>query len=90
MLRLGQQRARRADLLGCHRRRSTEFDAAGPGRGQSLVGAFDNQLADELGERGEDVEHQPPAACGGVDRLVQRSEPDTAPPQVDDQRDQVM
>jgi hypothetical protein len=54
------------------------------------VGAFDNQLADELGKRGEDVEHQPPAGSGGVDRLVQRPEPDTSPPQVADQRDEVL
>jgi hypothetical protein len=68
------------DLLGCHRGRSTEFDAAGLSSCQSLVGAFDNQLAGELGERGEDVEHQPAAGGGGVDRLVQRPEPDTSPP----------
>jgi hypothetical protein len=54
------------------------------------VGAFHDELADELGERGEDVEHQPAAGGGGVDRLVQRPEPDTSPPQVTDQRDQVL
>jgi hypothetical protein len=34
---------------------------AGAGGGQALAGAGDDELADELGQRGEHVEDQPPA-----------------------------
>jgi hypothetical protein len=34
------------------------------------VGAFDDEFAQELGERGEDVEHESAAWRGRVDRLV--------------------
>jgi hypothetical protein len=33
----------------------------GAGCGQALIGAGDDEFADELGERGEDVENQAPA-----------------------------
>ena len=36
--------------------------------------AFDDQFADELGERGEDAEDQPAAGSGGVECLVQAFE----------------
>ncbi|MFI7188814.1 hypothetical protein ACIBQ0_03695 [Nocardia nova] len=48
----------RSDLFGFHGRRPPEASAAGPGGGQALVGAIDNQFADELGERGEDMENK--------------------------------
>ena len=48
--------------------------AAGAGGVQALAGAFDDQFADELGERGEDVEDQPAAGSGGVECLVQAFE----------------
>jgi hypothetical protein len=69
-----------ADLLGRHRRRPAETLAAGAGAGggQALVGALDDELADELGQRGEDVEDQTATGRGGVQRLVQRAEPDAA------------
>jgi hypothetical protein len=61
------------DLLGGHRRGPPEARAAGAGGVQSLAGALDDQLADELGQRGEDVEDQPAAGGGGVQRFVQAS-----------------
>jgi hypothetical protein len=64
------------DLLGGHGRRPTEPGAATTGGIQSLAGALDDQLADELGQRGEDVEDQPAAGGGGVQGLVQALEPD--------------
>jgi hypothetical protein len=55
----------------------------------ALAGAFDDQLADELGQRGEDVEHQPAAGGGGVQGLVQALEADPLPAQRGDDGDQV-
>jgi hypothetical protein len=59
--------------------RSAEPYAAVPCGGQAFPGAIEDQLADELGERGEDVEHQPAAGCRGVQRLVHRSPSSTRP-----------
>jgi hypothetical protein len=42
------------------------------------VSPLDDELADELGEGGEDVEHQPPAGGGGVEGLMQGPEADAA------------
>ena len=64
-------------------------DAAGAGGVQALAGALDDQLADELRQRGEDVEDQPAAGGGGVQRLVQALEADTVPAQRADDCDQV-
>jgi hypothetical protein len=55
-----------ADLLGSHGRRPPETRAAGAGGVQALAGALDDQFADELRQRGEDVEDQPTAGGGGV------------------------
>ena len=41
------------------------------GGGQALAGAGDDELADELGQGGEDVEDQPAAGGGRVEGLVQ-------------------
>lgn len=65
-------------------------DAAGLGGGQALVGAFDDEFADELGEGGEHVEDQAAARRGGVEGLFQGSEPDAAAAQVGDDRDEVL
>jgi len=62
VVRPGEQVAGVADLLGCHGRGAAEAGAAGAGGVQSLAGALDDQLADELGQRGEDVEDQSAAA----------------------------
>jgi hypothetical protein len=58
--------------------------ASGPSRG-----ALDDQLADELGQCGEDVEDQPAAGGGGVQGLGQALEPDPALAQPADDADQV-
>jgi len=50
--------------------------AAGPGRGEPVMGAFDDQVVLELGDRGEHVEEQPATRGGGVDALGQRPQPD--------------
>ena len=75
VVRPGQQVAGVPDLLGGHGRGPPQSRAAGPGGVQSLAGAPDDQLADELRQRGEDVEHQPAAGSGGVQGLVQALEP---------------
>jgi hypothetical protein len=48
-----------ADLLGGQGRRPPEARAPGAGGVQALAGALDDQLADELRQRVEDVEDQP-------------------------------
>src|SRR6185437_4758215 len=45
--------------------------AAGPGGGQALAGALDDQLALELIDRAEEVEHQAPPRGGSVDLLLE-------------------
>ena len=40
------------------------------------MGAFDDQVVLELGDRGEHVEEQPATRGGGVDALGQRAQPD--------------
>ena len=45
--------------------------AAGPSGVQALAGALDDQLALELIDRAEDVEHQPPGRGGRVDLLLE-------------------
>src|SRR6267142_1066693 len=63
--------------------------AAAAGGVQALAGALDDQFADELGQRGEDVEDQPAAGGGGVQGLVQALEADSLPAQRGDDGDQV-
>jgi len=52
---------------------------AGSGGGEAVVGAFDDEV---VLERGEHVEEQPAAGCGGVDALGQGAQPDLAGLQV--------
>lgn len=52
--------------------------AAGPGRGQAGLGALSDQLAFELRQGPEDVEHQFAARGSRVDVLRQAAEPDVA------------
>ena len=79
----------RADLLGGHSRWPPEALAAGAGGVQSLAGALDDQFADELRQRGKDVEDQPAAGSGGVECLVQALEAGALPAQRADDLDQV-
>jgi hypothetical protein len=59
-----------ADLLLVHRRGPAESLAAGAGGVQAFAGALDDELADELGEGGEDVEDQAAAGrASGKDRF---------------------
>jgi hypothetical protein len=66
VVRPGQQIPGMTDLLGGHGRRTPEAHAAGPGGVQALPGALDDQLADELRQRGEHVEDQSAAGGGGM------------------------
>ncbi|MFQ6397566.1 transposase family protein [Nocardia sp. KC 131] len=66
----GKDRAGLADLLGGHGRWPAEALPAGACGGQPLVGALHDEFADELGERGEHVEHEPAARGGGVEGFV--------------------
>ena len=52
--------------------------AAGPGGRQALPGALDDQLALELIDRAEEMEHQPSLRRGGVDLLLQHDQADAA------------
>ena len=63
--------------------------AAGPGGGEPVVGALDDQVVLELGDRGEHVEEQPAAGGGGVDALGQGAQPDLAALQVVGERIEV-
>ena len=64
--------------------------AAGPGRGQALPGALDDQLALELIDRAEEMEHQPPLRGGGVDLLFQDDQADAALAQLVGEGEQVL
>ncbi|GHD83310.1 hypothetical protein GCM10010336_74630 [Streptomyces goshikiensis] len=79
-----------ADLFLGHGRRAAEAGATGAGCVQALAGALDDKFADELRERGEDVEDQAPAGRGGVERLMERREADAALSQAGDDGDEVL
>ncbi|MBB2742601.1 UNVERIFIED_ORG: hypothetical protein FHR35_002423 [Microbispora rosea subsp. rosea] len=64
--------------------------AAGASGGQALVGADDDEFADELREGGEDVEDEPAAGGGGVEVLMQRGEADATFAEVGDHVDEVL
>ena len=73
-----QHRLRRPDLDGVQCRRTTTNSATGTAGCQRSPGALTQKLHLELPEGSEDVEDQPPGRAGGVDVLVQRSQPDAA------------
>jgi Transposase, Mutator family len=67
VLRVGEHVAGGSDQpLGGHARSSSDPDACA-GCGQALLGADHDELSDELGQGGEDVEDQAPAGGGGVE-----------------------
>ncbi len=72
------------DLVGCHLELRAAVAAPGPGRGEPVAGAFDDQVVLELGDRGEHVEEQPATRGGGVNALGQRPQPDVTGLQVVD------
>jgi hypothetical protein len=63
--------------------------ATGPGRGQPGGRPLTDEVAFELGQGGEDMEHELAAGGGGVDRLLQAAEPDAAVGQPGDGVDQM-
>jgi hypothetical protein len=67
-------------LVPAQHRRSAAAAAAGPGRGQPRAGPLPDEVAFELGQRGEDVEDELAAGGGGVDCLLQAAEPDYTVP----------
>jgi hypothetical protein len=75
--------------VGSHDRRSAALAAAGPGGGQPGAGAFADEIAFELGQGGEDMEDELAARGGGVDRLLQATEPNVAVCQASDGVDQM-
>jgi hypothetical protein len=64
--------------------------AARPCGVEAVLGALDDQLAFELGDRGQDVEEQPADRGGGVDALLQDPQPDLALLQLDGQGGEVL
>jgi hypothetical protein len=81
--------ASKPDLSPSHRRPTEALSARLRG-GRALVGALDDELADELRQRGEHVEDEPSARSGGVERLFERPEADPALAQTGDDGDEVM
>ena len=77
------------ELLGGHHSRASSDTAACSCFGQSGGRALTSQIALELGECGEDTEHQAAACADRVDRIVQTAEPDLAAPEIADEVDQV-
>jgi hypothetical protein len=85
----GVQLAGQLDLAGVEHRRAAAVAAASPGGYQPGGGALAHQVAFELGQGGEDVEDKLAAGGGGVDRLLERPEPDAALSQAGDDVDQM-
>jgi hypothetical protein len=63
---------------------------ASPGGVEPFVSSFHDELPDEFGQGGEDVEDQASTRGGGVELFVQGPEPDLAATQVGDDGDQVL
>jgi hypothetical protein len=61
----------------------------GSGGSQPSGGAFADEVAFELGQGGEDVEHELAAGGGGVDGFLEAAEPDAAVGQTGDGVDQM-
>jgi hypothetical protein len=87
---LRERRAGVPVLFRGHRWGPTEALSARLRGGQALVGALDDELADELRQRGEHVEDEPSARSGGVERLFERPEADPALAQTGHDGDEVM
>jgi hypothetical protein len=63
--------------------------AAGPGGSQPSGCPLAEEVAFELGQGGEDVEDEPAAGGGGVDRLLEAAEPNPTLGEAGDGVDQV-
>ncbi len=68
-------------LIGRQPGRPTAVPPSSSRGREAGVRAFSDEIPFELGQGGEDMEHEPATGRGGVDRLLQRSEPDTSLPQ---------
>jgi hypothetical protein len=66
------------ELVAAQHRRPAATATPGPSRGQPGAGAFADEIAFELGQGGEDMEHELAAGRGGVDRFLQTPEPHAA------------
>ena len=77
------------ELVGGHDRGAAAVAAAGPGRGQPSGRAFADEVAFELGQGREHMEHQLAAGGGGVDRLLEAPEPDPTVGKVSDGVDEM-
>ena len=84
---MGQRHRLSRSFWSYNRRAVLTRSPVGPGRAaampatspcQTYVRAFLDQFPFELGQRPEQVEHQPATRRGGVDGLGQRPEPDAA------------
>ena len=73
---VAQQRLGGGDVLGLQGRGPATGAAAGASRLQAGERALADHAALELGQGREQVEHQPAARGGGVDRLGQRAQAD--------------
>ena len=78
------------NVLRRERRGSPTLASSGPSGIAPGTGALANDRALELGHGAEDVEGQPAAGGGGVDRLGQRTEADAAALEVLDGLDQLL
>lgn len=79
-----------ANLLGGHDRGPAQLLASCSGGVEPFVSSFHDELPDEFGQGGEDVEDQASTRGGGVELFVQGPEPDLAATQVGDDGDQVL
>lgn len=89
---LTHRRLGEAELGRRHLERASAVPAAGAGGRQPGLGALDDQFAPELGQPGEDCEHEAAVGRGGVDRSAlagRHLQADVAPCDVADQVDEV-
>ena len=63
---------------GCPDGGAAEVGTSRPGRLQSGDGSLDGELALELGQAGDEVDHESAGGGGGVDRLVEAAKVDAA------------
>jgi len=64
--------------VGSHHWGTAAVAAPGPSRDQPGGGAFADEVAFELGQGREDMEHELAARGGGVNGLLEAAEPDPA------------
>jgi hypothetical protein len=75
---VGHHRHGRAQLRASHQPWPATRTTAGAGRGETGHGALAEEVALELGQGGEDAEHEPPGDARGIDAAGQHPEADAA------------